>query len=289
MSIRSRLRKIAPEALVTYANKRQKEKAGKRKYKELMTLPSVRIQPKNLIHESEVSLPAIFESDPIHMTWATDAPKITRFAIPDLTGGVNPGDRRAIYYLIRHFRPKEVLEIGTHIGASTIHLAAALNRNRELDGNVANLVSLDIRDVNSEINQPWLMYGTNQSPRQMMREMGYTSFVKFEVGTSLDFFQETSKRFDFIFLDGDHSAPTVYQEIPKAEALLNPGGVILLHDYYPNGRPLFSRRAALTGPYHAVDRHLQEGAPLNVIPLGELPWPTKLDGNVTSLALLTRT
>ena len=288
MSIRSRLRKIAPDALVTYANKRQKEKAGRRFYKELMTLPSIRLNPKNLIRQSKVSLPEIFSSDPSHMTWTTDAPKIARFAIPDFTGGVNPGDRRAIYYLIRHFKPKSVLEIGTHIGASTIHIAAALNRNGEQDKQPGDLLSLDIRDVNSEIEQPWLHFGTNHSPRQMVREMGYGSFVDFEVGTSLDYFEATSKRYDFIFLDGDHSAPTVYKEIPKAEALLNPGGVILLHDYYPNGKPLFSRRAALTGPYHAVGRHLQEGAPIEVIPLGELPWPTKLGGNTTSLALLAR-
>src|SRR2546430_6217516 len=41
--------------------------------------------------------------------------------------------RRAIYYLVRHLRPRSVLEIGTHLGASTVHIAAALRKVQEDD------------------------------------------------------------------------------------------------------------------------------------------------------------
>ena len=71
------------------------------------------------------------------------------FDIPDGTGGVNLGDRRTIFYLVNRFKHESVLEIGTHIGASTLHIASALYRN-QLDFKVpANLTTLDIRDVNS--------------------------------------------------------------------------------------------------------------------------------------------
>lgn len=40
------------------------------------------------------------------------------------------------------------------------------------------------------------------------------------------------------------------------------------------------------GPFLAVRRLLREGWPIVVRPLGELPWPTKLGRNVTSLALV---
>jgi hypothetical protein len=40
------------------------------------------------------------------------------------------------------------------------------------------------------------------------------------------------------------------------------------------------------GPFLAIERFKEEGAPLTVLPLGELPWPTKLGSNTTSLALL---
>src|SRR5213592_4763710 len=41
----------------------------------------------------------------------------------DLFGGVNPGDRRALFYLVTALRPQAVLEVGTHIGASTLCIA----------------------------------------------------------------------------------------------------------------------------------------------------------------------
>ena len=43
-------------------------------------------------------------------------------------GGVNPGDRQAVYYLIMALKPQNVLEVGTHIGASMPHIARALKR-----------------------------------------------------------------------------------------------------------------------------------------------------------------
>ena len=33
---------------------------------------------------------------------------------------------------------------------------------------------------------------------------------------------------------------TVYREVPLALGLLKPGGIILLHDFYPGARPLWS-------------------------------------------------
>lgn len=93
-------------------------------------------------------------------------------------------------------------------------------------------------------------------------------------------------RFDLIFLDGGHEASTVYQEVPAALKLLNPGGLILLHDIYPDQRPLWSDGFVVPGPWLAIERFKKEGAKVTVKPLGALPWPTKLDSNVTSLACL---
>ena len=70
--------------------------------------------------------------------------------------------------------------------------------------------------------------------------------------------------------------------------MLNPNGVILLHDYFPGMKPLWSDGTVIPGPYLATERFVKEGINLTVLPLGELPWPTKLGSNVTSLALLLR-
>src|SRR5688572_2178084 len=80
------------------------------------------------------SLPAIFDSPEIQVLWNNATKEIGTFDIPDGTGGVNPGDRRAIYYLISALKPGSTLEVGTHIGASTLHIASALFSNQITNG-----------------------------------------------------------------------------------------------------------------------------------------------------------
>jgi predicted O-methyltransferase YrrM len=256
--------------------------------KALRAVRKLECAPGNLLSSKDVSLAGIFLSRDIDAMWMSSKKELDSFGIPDGTGGVNPGDRRALYYLISHFKPSSVLEIGTHIGASTIHIASALFYSRIKNGSPSTLTTVDVVDVNSPSARPWEKYDTNASPLEMVTRLSYGSFVKFVTNTSLHFASTCGKRFDFIFLDGDHRAETVYQEIPAALNLLTPDGVILLHDYFPGMRPLWSDGSVIPGPCLAVQRLAREGADLTVLPLGALPWPTKLGSNVTSLALLLR-
>ncbi len=66
------------------------------------------------------------------------------------------------------------------------------------------------------------------------------------------------------------------------------GGSILLHDYFPDLKPLWSYRNVIPGPWLATQRLKLEGADFNVVPFGELPWMTKFDSKVSSLALLAK-
>jgi predicted O-methyltransferase YrrM len=240
---------------------------------------------EKLRDKNDISLGDIFNSHEIESMWHLSEKEIKQFSIPDGTGGVNPGDRRAIYYLINAIRPLSVLEIGTHIGASTIHIAPALRHTAEND---SNLITVDISDVNSQIEKPWLKHGTTHSPIEMIDKMDYGSFVQFITDSSLHYMVNTQNTFDFIFLDGDHGAATVYQEIALALNLLNRDGVILLHDYFPDTKPLWSNGSVISGPFLATEKLRREGMNVTVLPLGKLPWPTKLGSNVTSLALLLR-
>jgi hypothetical protein len=121
-----------------------------------------------------------------------------------------------------------------------------------------------------------------------MEEMGYAKSVEFITTDSLSYFAGCEQRFDLIFLDGDHAAATLYQEIPAALRVLNPNGVILLHDYFPQLKRLWSDVPMIPGPFLATERLEREGAKLVVLPLGSLPWRTKVQSNATSLALLLR-
>ncbi len=257
--------------------------------KELRRIETFYCDLKYLKSIDDVIVNELFISREIDLEWGDLHNRIETFDIPDGTGGVNPGDRKAIYYLISYFNSSSVLEIGTHIGASTLHIASALYVNQtSKDGKQAHLVSVDISDVNDPVSKPWLKHGTKHSPSEMVSRMDYGDFVEFVTDTSLNYFSECDQKFDFIFIDGNHSAKVVYQEVPAALNLLNDNGVVLLHDYFPDLKPLWSNGALIPGPLLATERLKDEGANLVVVPLGELPWPTKLESNITSLALVLK-
>ena len=227
-----------------------------------------------------------FAAPAVEREWPAVAEEIGKFQITTSAGGVNSGDRRALYYLIRALKPARVLEVGTHIGASTVHIAAALRANGGRAG--AALTTVDIVNVNDPATRPWEQYGSRHAPAEMVAQLGMTNNVRFVAQPSLAYLAAPGDLFDLIFLDGDHSSATVYRELPAALLRLRPGGLVLLHDYFPNGAALWPGEPAIAGPWLGVDRLRREGARIEVLPLGELPWPTKLGSNVTSLALVSR-
>jgi predicted O-methyltransferase YrrM len=258
--------------------------------RELKKIPKLSCNTNSLRHVNAAELRTIFTNPKFDQEWNEIAGNLDKYCnLPDgTTSAVNPGDRRALYYLVRGFRPRSVLEIVTHVGASTVHIAAALARENH-EETASCLTSVDIEDVNDAMKGPWRRLNLESSPAQMIQNVGCTNLVTFIAGKSLDFLQQPPRYFDFIFLDGSHAAAVVYQEIPLALMALAQNGVILLHDFFPNNKSLWSsNRRIVPGPWIAVERLGDEGAPITVHPLGALPWPTKLGTNVTSLALLTR-
>ncbi len=256
--------------------------------KELQKLPDLKCNIDNVKFADEVNLQEIFNSQEIEKQWESDKAEIQKLEISESADGVNAGDRRAIFYLISHFKPSMVLEIGTHIGASTAHIAKALYKTRKDTNEQPVLVSVDIVDVNDTVTKPWIEYGTKYSPSEVINKLDCGNFVSFVTSPSTDYLSKCEQKFDFIFLDGSHVAKTVYQEIPAALKLLNENGVILLHDYYPNLKPLWSNGVVIPGPVLAVERFITKGFKFKVLPLGKLPWTTKINSNITSLALLLR-
>jgi len=242
-----------------------------------------------LCSSHEFSLAEIFACKLIEENWHLAKSRIDALGISNEAGGVNLGDRRALFYLVKYLRPTSILEIGTHIGASTVSMASALEvEDRAKDAKSARLVTVDIIDVNDAVKQPWRQFGTPHSPQQLLESLGCDERVEFVTLPSLQYLSRTENNFDLIFLDGDHGAATVYREVPAALAKLRPGGVIVLHDYFPHGQPLWRNGAVVPGPWLALDRLQREGNPFQVCPLGTLPWPTKLDSNVSSLAVLLK-
>lgn len=203
----------------------------------------------------------------------------------EIVGGVNPGDRRALYSLVLGLEPRRILEIGTHVGASTIHLARALHRTGRVEER--SLVTVDIANVNAT-DGPWAKAGLSSSPYEMIAALGCAEIVSFEPHDSLAFLAEPGPDFDLIFLDGRHDAAQVYIETSLALRRLSSEGTIVLHDFYPGRQAHFPGTSPVVGPYRALERIRREQPSLRVLPLGDLPWQTKRGGFATSLALVTR-
>jgi predicted O-methyltransferase YrrM len=251
----------------------------------LQKVPTKRFDAGNLRSLASPELCRIFHDPVIIAAWEEDDATIANFfGRGDYRGGVNPGDRRALYFLIMALKPRNVLEVGTHIGASTIYIAAALKRLNE----GGNLTTVDITDVNHPEQGPWKKVGMSKSPANFAAEFGLLDQIQFYTGPSLEFMRVTDQRFNFIFLDGDHGARAVYEELCSALLLLHKGGLILLHDYFPDAKPLYPHGSTAGGPFHALRRVRKENLLIEVLPLGELPWPTKQGGNMTSLALVVK-
>ena len=280
MSIKQSIKKLLPSTILNILIKILKQ-IRLRKFYSLEKLDS---NTKNLVSSKNINLEYIMNNKEILNSWKHWEHKLASFKISDVKAGVNVGDQKAIFFLIRYFKPKSVLEIGTHVGASTVNIASAINYNHQELNKNAIFKTVDIRNVNSISEKPWLKYGMLKSPSDMISELNGQSSVDFITNDSLDYFEKTQDTFDFIFLDGGHLPETVYQEIPRALSKLNEDGVILLHDYFPDGKPIWSNKYVLEGPFLATER-LKKETDITILPLGDLPWKTKLGSNKTSLAL----
>ncbi len=253
-----------------------------RSRQKLKSIKRIFCDTNNLKKLSRDELSGFFTLTRLNEEWDGASRVVNRLRLSEFTFGVNPGDQRALFYLARAVNANSILEIGTHIGCSTIHLALGLNKD------TGRLVTVDIRDVNDPISQPWEKHNSQDSPKKLLEYVKRKDIVEFITADSLCFLPECRERFDFIFLDGEHSPTVVYQEIQSAIKLLNPGGLILLHDYFPDNKPLWPDGSVVSGPYLAVERLIKENSDIGILPLGDIPWPTKLGSRRTSLALLVK-
>ena len=275
-----RLRAVAPKRLTSIVRSIRQERR-------LRTVEAAEICGVPLISGSEFARVGVIDDAMTSAAEAVDSEIGPVFAEGDVLGAINPGDRRAVYSLVRRFRPRRVLEIGTHVGASTVYIAKALDA--ESSGNRSSrLVTVDVRDVNDSEVRMWERCGARASPRDTLEELRCNSVVEFVVSSSMEFFQCNTESYDFIFLDGSHQADVVYREIVGSLRMLTRGGCILLHDFFPRGKRIWRDGEVVPGPFLAVRRLRREGAGIDAVPMGSLPWKTKLGSNVTSLAMLVK-
>lgn len=246
----------------------------------LASIPRATIDPGPLPKLAETASPDTFRDEAIANEWTAARANIQEALVgTDLHPvGTSPKDSRALWYWTRRFEPRAVLEIGTGRGVSTVHFAAALKAGSHAPS--TRLVTVDTMSPSSSV-------------KHALARLGYPpggGGVEFVTDRSLSYLAGREDEFDFIFLDGDHSAVNVYQEIPLALKALRPGGGLMLHDYYWSREAMRENYWPMPGPCLAVARLRQENAGLAVAPGDTLPWPDALglEGSGLTCALLAR-
>lgn len=64
------------------------------------------------------------------------------------------------------------------------------------------------------------------------------------LGTSDDFFAQSDKTFDLIYIDGDHQSDQVRKDLVNSLKSLNEGGLIIMHDIAPSSKAETSPRSS---------------------------------------------
>lgn len=121
--------------------------------------------------------------------------------------------------LARLAQGEDVLEIGAAYGYSAVIMAL---------GGAEEVVSVDPHG-----GETWLG-DTSTAMRRNLAAYGVDDRVEIIEGYSQDIMprlRAEQRRFGFIFIDGDHRGESAERDITEALLLIEPGGVIAVHDY----------------------------------------------------------
>ncbi|HEY3798095.1 MAG TPA: class I SAM-dependent methyltransferase [Caulobacteraceae bacterium] len=143
-------------------------------------------------------------------------------------------ERVLIYVLIRHLKPKQVLETGVYYGGNSAFALKALARNK-----AGHMLSIDypdaeIRQLGASVERHTLVgdsefYDTGLRPG-FMTPLDLLDRWTLVEGDSLKVIPERSERFDFYIHDSDHSMQFLSRELAAATPKLTPDALILVDD-----------------------------------------------------------
>lgn len=121
-----------------------------------------------------------------------------------------------MYYLTRKNKFNSVLEIGFGRGYSTFCMAKAMC-DHGIDGKITT--------VDPNFNQEFLQNLTKLFPREWFDK------IEFVNATSDDYFKSNKeKRYDFVYIDGDHRYESVKRDWENSKSIFNK--LLLFDDYH---------------------------------------------------------
>jgi hypothetical protein len=161
-------------------------------------------------------------------------------------GNVTPFELMCLCMMIKAFAPKEVLELGTFNGNTTLQIAANL-------GSKARITTLDLPlgdspvDANDIYDASLIHSAVREQPRYLTSP--YEDRVRqFYVNSlEVDFATLNPEPPDFIFIDAGHSDECVRNDTKKSIEVLAQGGWIVWHDYTQDWPDVFNFLNELAG------------------------------------------
>lgn len=157
-------------------------------------------------------------------------------------GNLSSEELIAICSLIQADNPKNLLEIGTFNGLTTLHMAL----NTDPDAKIHTLDLSTLEDYSKETLDPEdIKYITSpfKKNRHYLQTVYNHKIIEHE-GNSLSYsfskFTEDNSKMDFIFIDGGHSYQIVKNDTEKSLKILKEDGVIVWHDYTPTCPGVFT-------------------------------------------------
>ena len=154
---------------------------------------------------------------------------------------IAPENGQFLSILIRSVQARNVLEVGTSNGYSTLWLAAAL---KETGG---RLISLEFDQKRAAEAQ------------RHLQEVGLDSITEIRIGNALDEIPKCDTTFDLVFLDAEKNEYRRYLELALPN--IRPGGLIVADDTVTmrDEMPDYIEFVFNTPRLHSVDIPLDDG------------------------------
>lgn len=147
----------------------------------------------------------------------------------------------------------EPFDLPRHLGSSHSHFIAAIADGLRSVGHMENYLELGVNHcVTFNIVAPYAKtaYAVDNHARQS--EIKADNAKWFFMG-SQQFLNETSEKFDLIFIDANHDPSAVYRDIQDGMKVLTDIGIIIAHDTYP-GNPWYADVRHCGSAYKAIWR-----------------------------------
>ena len=153
--------------------------------------------------------------------------------------------RILIYVLIRHFKPKKILETGVHAGGNTAFILRAVYKNyldNKKKSNVKkSVLSIDLPDfeIRKKLNKKYNkrhplvknleLYDEALKPGFIIPEK-YKKFLTIKLGDSLKVLKKIKIKFDFYIHDSEHSFSFLKKELNIVDKKTSKKSVIIADD-----------------------------------------------------------